>query len=220
MRKVAIGCAALLTGAVLAGCGGGDESAAGSGGTASAAPATPAAGDSTGPGKHEGSDTLEPPKPPAPRGPVLRATEETWTYDIRIVSARTAPEAPDGTVVEPGRTNVIVSYTIKGTAPDRPSMAPPHGSLRVVHPACEDNLYKCPRLASGTTYYTGDQAAFGYEGQGVEELYGKLDAGATYYASAWGAVSEETDLGRAELCDGGGVLDKGDCIPLGEVTKG
>ncbi|MDW4918757.1 hypothetical protein [Streptomyces californicus] len=209
--------AALMAVGVLTGCGGqGPDDRAGTADDAGKPTGEGGQGRSPDPGPDR-NPTGQPSRPSLPqaRKPVLHV-KAAYTYTVRILDATLTTTVPGDNPPPAGTRALALLLRVEAQPRDRDIKAP-YGNLAISYPSL--NADKDARIGGvmdgATPYMTEDQMLFGEGVQGVNPMFGVLEANTVYYHLAWQIVSEKADLTGASLCRA--ELNGDNCIPIGPI---
>ncbi|MFF4043678.1 hypothetical protein [Streptomyces sp. NPDC001816] len=149
--------------------------------------------------------------PPA-REPVLHVRGD-YTYKVQILDAKTMVDVPDNP--PPAGTKALALLVRVEAEPRNRSVHAPYADLGIEYPSLEadKDQHIGDVIDDATAYMTEDQMLYG--GDGVDPVFGTLQANTVYYHWVWQLVSEKADLTGASLCQV--QLSGHNCIPIGAV---
>jgi len=161
------------------------------------------------------TDQPEMPTLPPVRPQVLHVNGR-YAYKVQILDAETRVDLPEN---PPPAGTVALAVLLRVEAePSNRSIIAPTAQLGVEYPSQRADLsgYIGWGFDAGTPYLTEDQMLFGDDGvQGVDDVFGTLQANTVYYHWAWQIVSEKANLTGATLCEN--RVNSTNCIPIGAI---
>ncbi|MFG3013646.1 hypothetical protein ACGFZB_24960 [Streptomyces cinerochromogenes] len=166
------------------------------------------------PGKNPTDQPSRPTMPPA-RKPVLHVRGD-YTYKVQILNAKTMVNLPNDP--PPAGTKALALLLRVEAEPQNRSIHAPYADLEIAYPSLEaDKNQHIGHVIDGATpYLTEDQMLFGGDGvEGIDSVFGTLQANTVYYHWVWQLVSEKADLTGASLCQV--QLSGHNCIPIGAI---
>ncbi|MGW0771464.1 hypothetical protein [Streptomyces sp. NPDC002676] len=166
------------------------------------------------PGKNP-TDQPSPLKLPPARPSVLHVHGD-YTYKVQILNAKTMVDLPDNP--PPAGTKALALLLRVEAEPQNRSIHAPYAELGIEYPSLEadkdQNIGDV--IDNATSYLTEDQMLYGGDGvEGIDPVFGTLQANTVYYHWVWQLVSEKADLTGASLCEV--QLSGHNCIPIGAV---
>ncbi|MFF5017711.1 hypothetical protein [Streptomyces sp. NPDC001165] len=191
----------------LTGCGGHDS-----------APARAAGPTETTQAPSPGKNPTDQPSPlsmPPAREPVLHVRGD-YTYKVQILNAKTMVDVPDNP--PPAGTKALALLVRVEAEPRNRSVHAPYADLGIEYPSLEadKDQHIGDVIDDATAYMTEDQMLYGGDGvDGIDPVFGTLQANTVYYHWVWQLVSEKADLTGASLCQV--QLSGHNCIPIGAV---
>ncbi|MEU9398984.1 hypothetical protein [Streptomyces sp. NPDC048242] len=177
------------------------------------------------PGKNA-TDQPTPLKMPPARTPVLHMHGK-YTYTVRILGAKTMADMPNDP--PPAGTKALALLLRVEAEPRDRGIHAPTAELSIDYPSLQKDVDAAYGSGSGSIgnmldggmdYRTEDQMLYGgQESQGIDPVFGTLEANTVYYHWVWQFVSEKANLKGATLCETQSqVRSRANCIPIGPIT--
>jgi hypothetical protein len=209
-------CAAVVAIGALTGCGGHDTAGPPAAGSTDGIPATgsTSTAQAPSPGKNPTDQPSAPKLPPA-RPQVLHVHGD-YTYKVQILNAETTVALPNDP--PPAGTKALALLLRVEAEPRNRSIHAPYADLGIEYPSLEadKDQHIGDVIDDATPYLTEDQMLYGDDGvEGIDPVFGTLQANTVYYHSVWQLVSEKADLTGASLCQV--QLSGHNCIPIGAI---
>ncbi|MGW0885231.1 hypothetical protein [Streptomyces sp. NPDC002671] len=135
---------------------------------------------------------------------------------MQILNAKTMVDLPDNP--PPAGTKALAVLLRVEAEPQNRSIHAPYAELGIEYPSLkadkDQNIGDV--IDNATSYLTEDQMLYGGDGvEGIDPVFGTLQANTVYYHWVWQLVSEKADLTGASLCEA--QLSGHNCIPIGAV---